>query len=855
MRKLLLLLFILSPFFAAAQSNVLEKKVSVHFTETTLEKVLATLNKEYSFEFSYSDDIIPVKAIINLSAENENLKTVLERLFKDFNITYKVINNRIVLSSPLTQTIRGLVIDQSTNAPIPGANVLIEETSPVIGGTTNAEGQFTINNVPVGRPGILITCIGYTPKKLANILLGTGKEVVLEVKLAESITQVEEVLITAKRSDTRHENELALVSARSFSVEETKRYAASLGDPARLAASFAGVTGASDESNALAIRGNSPRGVLWRVEGIEVPNPNHFTTEGASGGVVSILSTNIINNADFLTGAFPAEYGNALSGVLDISLRNGNNKKQEHSFQAGILGIETATEGPFHKNHAASYLVNYRYSTLSVLDKLGFDLNEAGEYKNYQDFAFKINYPTSNSGTLSLFGIGGLSRSNLADTSKQDNNYADMGVLGLKHQQTINKNTSILSAVSLSGTHISKHYEVLGLNSEALRLEENYTKSYLRASVTAKRRISSKYLLEGGLIYSRLFYDFFLLDLDSANVLYTEIINFREEDNTGISQGYIQAKHSFSPDVQAVYGLHFLRFGLTNDNSLEPRVQIRWQAASNKAFSAGFGKHSKIENLQYYLARDHQQGGNEVQINKNLGFTRANHYVLGYEQFLQPNLLLKLESYYQDLYNSPVQLDPSALYAVINEETGFISDTLINNGKGRNYGLELSIKKSFSNDFYYLVNGSIYQSKFKIAEGQERNTAYNGNFNVHLLTGYEFEYENRANQQTLGINIRVTWAGGNRYVPIDIEESITEGRQIHNMESAFEPKLPNYFRADLQINYRKNKPGYSTEWRLDIQNFTNHLNPAYYYYDAENESTRLKSQIGLLPILSYRIDF
>ena len=422
MKYRILLIFISFSFCASAQQSPLEEKGSFSFSDEPLEKVFPVLKKIYAVEFSYSDDVIPLEATFSLTGKDEPLSFVLDQLEKKFGIRYQLIGRRVVLSrkpEPLLQTVRGIVKDRITQAPIRGANVLIVGTDPPVGGITNEEGYFKIANVPVGRWDIRITCIGYDTELMRDVVLNTGKELVLEAGLVEKVSQLGEHTVVAVEDGVRSKGAEAAVSAYSFSVEESKRYAGSVGDPARMAANFAGVSGTNDENNALMIRGNSPRGVHWRIEGIEVPNPNHFTTEGASSGVVSILSPNVVGGSAFFTGAFPAEYGNALSGVFDISLRNGNNERREHSFQLGVLGVEASTEGPLGKK-GASYLLNYRYSTLNLLDKAGVDLNRAEEYKNYQDLAFKFNFPETRAGAFSLFGIGGLSRAMLDGKRRQE---------------------------------------------------------------------------------------------------------------------------------------------------------------------------------------------------------------------------------------------------------------------------------------------------------------------------------------------------------------------------------------------------------------------------------------------------
>ena len=333
------------------------------------------------------------------------------------------------------------------------------------------------------------------------------------------------------------------------------------------------------------------------------------------------------------------------------------------------------------------------------------------------------------------------------------------------------------------------------------------------------------------------------------------ITNFSasEHGRSYIAQGFLYARQYFSSSLFGFYGFHFLRFGLTSDYSLEPRAGLRWQVSNNKTLSLAYGKHSRVENLQYYLARNHQAGGNEVQVNKNLGFTRAHHVVLSFEQALAFHHRLKVETYYQQLYNVPMQTDPAAIYSTLNEDTGFITDSLINKGSGRNYGVELSLEKSFSNNIYYLINGSLFQSRFALEHKPEMNTAYDGNYSIHLLGGKEFEVSSKRNR--LGLNMKVTQAGGRRYVPIDLAKSVAENRQVHLWDEAFSHQLPAYFRTDFQLVYKINRQRYAFEWRLDIQNLTNHKNAAFYYYDPSTQSIKLKNQVGIVPLLSCRVDF
>ena len=292
------------------------------------------------------------------------------------------------------QTIRGTVTDAQTLQPLVGATVLLLGSDPVVGTLTDDEGRFRLEAVPVGRQGIQITYVGYEPVLRNNLIVSSAQEVVLEIRMEEQIRMADEVEIVAETDKSGSINELATVSVRTFSVEEAQRYAGSRNDPARMAQNFAGVSGVNDQRNDIIIRGNSPAGVLWRLEGIDIPNPNHYGALGTTGGPVSMLNNNNLSDADFITSAFPAEYGNALSGVFDMGLRNGNDETYEFMGQLGFNGLEAGVEGPLPIGKHASLIANYRYSTLAVFKLLGINSGTGAAIPEYQDLTFKLNVPT-----------------------------------------------------------------------------------------------------------------------------------------------------------------------------------------------------------------------------------------------------------------------------------------------------------------------------------------------------------------------------------------------------------------------------------------------------------------------------
>ncbi|MCD6063812.1 MAG: hypothetical protein K0R82_1723, partial [Flavipsychrobacter sp.] len=308
-----------------------------------------------------------------------------------------------------TQLVKGTVVDKETKIPLIGVAVSVTDVQPAVGGVTNNDGEFVISSVPVGKHTIQVNYISYGSMTIPNVLVTSGKEVVLHLELEESSQKMAEVVVTGRKE---HINEMAILSAKTFDVQETERYAGSRADPARMASNFAGVLGADDSRNDIVIRGNSPQGLLWRLEEIDIPNPNHFAVPGTTGGPVSMLNNKTLANSDFFTGAFPAEYGNSIAGVFDLKMRNGNKDRHEFTGQFGFLGTELAAEGPISKTSGSSYLVTYRYSTLKLFEGLNIKIG-TNSVPNYQDAAVKLNFPLGKKANLAFFGIGGLSKIDL----------------------------------------------------------------------------------------------------------------------------------------------------------------------------------------------------------------------------------------------------------------------------------------------------------------------------------------------------------------------------------------------------------------------------------------------------------
>jgi len=765
----------------------------------------------------------------------------------------------------LTQTIRGKVIDKDTRQPLPGATVLITNMEQQKGTSTDVEGHFRFKSIPVGRKDIRISYVGYESKTLRNLILKSGKEMVLTIELEERVEELEGVVVKAYRKDEPR-NEMAKVSARSFTIEETEKYAGSWGDPSRMAANYAGVMSAGDQRNDIIIRGNPPIGLLWRLEGMNIPNPNHFGALGATGGPVSILNNNVLTNSDFFTGAFPAEYGNALSGVFDLKMRNGNNEKREYVGQVGFNGFELGAEGPFSENSKASYLVNYRYSTLALMEKLNLNTG-VGAVPEYQDLSFNVNVPTE-SGNFSVFGIGGLSFIEL-DNEKRDStthsydtfegtktrNGSDMGTIGASYLHFLDENSRIKTGINYSINRVTTTVDSVATEDrdEKLYYHENNTQQKIGLYNKYVNKLDAANVLELGFNVE----NFMTHYVDSAyNTKYNSYVKQLDIQKKFLMlyQAYGQWEHKFSNDISLYSGLNFEYFGYNNTWSLEPRFNFEWELDKNQSLTAGYGFHSQLQPLFLYFVQTRVGKDQYTKTNTDMDFTNSNQWVVGYSYSFNPNLRLKAEAYYQQQHDIPVTQHES-YFSLANYGSSFHLtrvDSLVNNGTSRNVGLDITFEKFFSKNYYFLLTASVFDSKYRGSNDKLTNTAFNNNYVVNALAGYELPISDKG---TFAFNIRLVSAGGKRYTPIDFEKSKEEDEAHYIKEQAYEKQFDDYFRLDGRISYKRDSKNVTQEWAFDITNVTDHQNVFSRSYSPSSNSIKTEYQQGFFPMMFYRINF
>lgn len=785
--------------------------------------------------------------------------------------------NKLYAQKPL-QAILGLVKDNTTNEPLQGANIVLLGSDPLIGAVTDESGKFRLEKVEVGYVSLKISFVGYQVVELSNMELWSGKELVLNIFMDEIPVDANEVEIVARIDKSGSINRMTSVSARTFTVDDTRRFAGSRNDVARMASNYAGVQTASDSRNDIVIRGNSPSYLQWRIEGIEVPNPNHFASFGSTGGPVNMINNNQLGNSDFLTAAFPGEYGNALSGIFDLKFKNGNTDSYEFLGQIGFNGFELGAEGPISRNRGSSFTTSYRYSTMGIFQLLGVTFGTGTAVPEYQDLSFKVNFPTKKAGTFSVYGIGGLSSIEFLD-SERDTNEVDfyggegydlksgskMAAIGINHVISVGIAAYVKSGISFSyNDYYADQDSISPINSTIIPIyRSDFKESRVNITSFYKKRLNANNNFQTGFVVSMYFSN--LHDSIFRPNLNGFIDGVNYQGDAWLIQPYFTWQFKLRENMVFNAGIHAQFYTFNSTYSIEPRFGFKWFVSPKSTLSFGYGLHSQILPPLVYNKESVQPDGTYEKFNTQLSMLKAHHLVVGYDLNINNFLRFKTELYYQYLFKAAVNANEPDPYSILNQGTAFYfysPDTLKSTGTGQNYGLELTVEQFLNRGMYFLGTVSLFQSLYKGSDEIQRSTAYNSNFVINALFGKDFKlHENSSDpkltsvQRFVGFDVKLSYAGGRRYIPINEDESKIQGQPVYYYDLAYQEKFPNYFRTDLKIYFRMNMKKLDTEIAIDIQNIFNTQNIYSQNFNASNGEVYYTYQLGMLIIPQFVINF
>lgn len=837
-----------------------EGKITVTGHNITYKQVFEQIEAQSKYSIAYNVTKFDAEHKISVNLENKSIAEVLTSILKDTGFTYKV-NEKHIIIIPLvkensktetkTQTVRGVVRDANSGEPLPYITILINEDGT--GTATDSLGRFRITNVPIGRYNLQVSAIGYEPLTIREQLLTSAKEGYNEIALKERIINLDEVVIHSAVNKEQPLNSMALAGARMFSVEETNRFAGGFDDPARLVSSFAGVAG-NLATNSISVHGNSPQFLQWRLEGIEIPNPTHFADmSGLGGGIFTALSSQVMGNSDFFNGAFPSEYSNALSGVFDMSMRNGNNQKHEHTVQFGLLGLDLASEGPLSSKSGSSYIVNYRYSATGLVSGLIGNLN-----LKYQDLSFKLNFPTAKAGTFSVWGLGLLDGNKVKPLEEIDwTTYSDKQDIktdlaklagGVNHKIFLGKGTYLRSSLAATYSYTKQDVKMLENNLLKPIVDIRNGDWNLVFNTYLNKKFSNRHTNRTGVTVTGLLYD---LEYNLSETLVPNISPIEQiikgNGSSIMVSAYSNSVFNITDKLSANVGLTTQLFTLNNNWSVEPRVGFKYKAAPNHTLSAAYGLHSRRERLDYYFVKE---AGNDV--NKELDFAKAHHFVLSYDWRISNNIHLKVEPYYQSLFNVPVEEGTS--FSIINYDLYYLDRALVNKGKSINYGTDITLERYLAKGYYWLLSGSVFDSKYTGGDGVWRDTRYNRGYIINGLIGKEWMV-GKHDQNIFSANLRLSYQGGDHFTPIDIAASESKHDIVFDETRAFSRQFPAALTSDITISYKINKHKTGHEFSLKVLNIGGYTGQYGYIYNDKLQAIEKLSVVGILPNISYKIQF
>ena len=764
------------------------------------------------------------------------------------------------------QTLKGVVLDEKLRKPMPGATVILTSINPIKGAKTDKNGWFRFDSIPVGRHEIKCRFIGYMDNIIQDINVISGKESDLTVLMVESTFLKKEVEVTAEKPFNLANNDLTISNVVNMKPDIINRFAGSKSDPNRMAANVAGCAGNDSRRNDIIVRGNSPLGVLWRIEGADVPNPNHFAISGTGGGVFSIINNNMLSNCDFITGAFPAEYGNRTAGVFDLHLRNGNADKSEHTFQAGLNGLEFMSEGPLPTGNRGSYVAAFRIVSLEPVKKLGFDLS-VNAIPEYLDGSFKLNLPTKSFGNFSIWGLYGYSRTDSDDSE-------DVTEWAPKQREDDNHLKSSMYAVGIDNTHFfgENTYGKLFINNSASMIfsNNNYvyedksrlpSESYKGIEGTASisyqinHKINSQHFIKAGVSFKYMYFNDFYEELNDFDIMETRM---DMQGNANLYSAFCHWQWRPTDLLELNTGIYYQFFSLNNHYAIEPRFAARYQLDDTRSINLAYGMHSQTHPLLYYFFLYAHRNNKFEATNYNMDFTRAHHFTIGYDELMFKDFHFKASAFYQYLYDVPTSLQiGKEYYSFVNLGADFSfdgEDSVFNVGKSHNYGLELTFEKNFTNNYYFLITATLLRSDYIDGNNIKRSTAFDLGHVLNILGGMEFKLDD-ANKYTLSVDAKVSHIGGRKVIPIDVAKSIIEKEKVRDYSRAYEETLKDYFQIDLKVGFNINCEKSTHNFFIAVDNILNTKNPYKQDWDEVNQRIKSKYQLGLFPYLGYRINF
>lgn len=786
-----------------------------------------------------------------------------------------VLKNPLLLFTALfipffltAQTFRGRVSDADNGIALQGVRVELLLTNapssadnPVV--VTDSTGQFRFSNLTPGPYRCLFSLKGYERRMLEEVSVAAGKEAQVEMSLRRSNTDLPELTITANEAGRRTKQPLSEVV---LTREQTLRYPATFFDPARLALAAPGVAGTDDQANGMSVRGYSPAGLRWRIEGVDIVNPNHLAGAGtlsdlpapASGGVL-MFSAQLIDRSALLTGNFPMGYGDATGGIMDMYLRRGNSERREYTLQAGLIGIDLCAEGPFSPRKNASYVANYRYSTVGLLGQMGISFGN--EKITFQDFSFNTAFSGKKSGQWTVFGMIGQSTNVFRHTEDRtqiagykelfDIAYAGKTAIGgFTHWMRIGQRawirTVCAGSIQENRRTVKPFFADFSQNAA-----ENSTDRRWAGQTTIQHALNHQNRLRGGLNWSvRAFAG---TNRWEEAIFYTNRVQWLPflQPWAGWEWNSHQQKTSLKAGLHSHIALFNRRISLEPRLAATQRIGEKWQLA------AAWGWHSEALPVWLYSALSlHDQPGTLPY--RQLDLMRSTQSSLRAEY--RPGGLWRYsaEVFWRQVRSVPVLAEVRNAFSLLNMVEGQFSDIpLSNEGRSRQYGLEAALERRFENGLFWNVNLTLLQADYTGSDGVWRPCRWSTRYISNISGGKEWDIRPRNGYaRTFGCSTRFNWREGFWDTPVTTTKNPLNTRIQTTGEVTYSRRLRDFHRLDVRFYWKRHLADRRNSLlAFDLQNALNTRNIAYYYYDIFTKKPTTRLQLGLIPNISWKMEF
>jgi hypothetical protein len=737
-------------------------------------------------------------------------------------------------------TIKGYIVDVESRSPLAGVNITVLHTQ--MGTITDDNGFFNLEKLPVGNYILQFEYMGYQELKKTDIIVKPQRISFIHVELKPVVLQGEAITVSAGYFSAVQDQP---TSAVNYSYEEIRRSPGSAGDVSRILAVLPSIAKVNDQSNSLVVRGGSPVENSFYIDNIEIPNINHYPTQGSSGGPIGILNVDFIREVNFYSGGFSAIYGDKLSSVMDISFREGNREEFYGQLDLNFAGFGFVGEGPIF-NKKGSWLFSARRSFLDLLvDAIG-----SGVAPRYSDYQGKVVYDINAGNKIIVLGVLGIDHIKMNKSEAVENgmiaygshNFTE-GTFGINWQKIWSKNGYSNTSISYSGQRFeNRNYET---KSNYNLLNNNSFEHGFKIRNINHFRLNQSNRVEFGFDSEYLITDYDYNFAEYTNAMGDTVAKMNNDKNIYGNKFGFFASHIIHPIIRLKtnFSLRADYFSYNNKFHLSPRFSFSYMLTGRTSINGSTGLF--YQNLPLILLY-------QKETYKELSTPLAYHYILGLTHLLKENTKITMEIYKKDYQNLP--LDPGEPSLFILDELFyryglfFNHENLNDRGKAYSTGIEVTVQKKLANGLYGLISGTLFKTKYKGYDHIWRDRVFDNRAIFSIEGGYK-------PNNKWEFSLRWIYAGGVPYTPFDQEASRAMNRAVFDRNRINKARYPDYHSLNVRFDRRFHFDRSNLIVYFSVWNAYNRKNISSYYWNEIENKQDTSYQWSSLPIFGIEYEF